>query len=708
MNIIRWFTIAVLALTLVSFAGAEEKKDTQSTGKGLPLTAEHKKWLNDEVNLIISDYEKNAFLSLKSNEARDNFIAAFWLNRDPTPGTEKNEFKDEHYTRLAYANKMYGRTSARAGSKTDRGKIYVLMGKPSFIRRDPNPFEYHPMELWQYSGYRGYGLPGSLYFLFFQEYEGADYTLYSPIHDGIRSLYLQTRTYKAQSDEELYDHLAHENPEVAHAAYSSIPTEGGSVNDPNVGLITTEMVQTKLDNARNYDLAKRTYVEDFILERPSVQVYTSIETGGIRDGVYWFQAPNGFFYVDYAVEYEPDKLDMGEYENYYTSLTIDGVIATPEKVQIDQVLSSHEINLTPDQFNQVKNLPFQYQGRKPLFPGKYEFTLIMNNNVSRRSITFTHDLDIPNPATATSPVISPIMPLRSVEKAPADDGRLRPFQMGEQLYTPNIPAKYAKTGTMPVYHQIFFPLKFAEAKTLFLRYVLLGGEKTEVEVTEPLNLSAGALAGNSIDVRKDIPLENATLGVKKFFVELRSGDNVLTASAPIPVTIEATAQPSVWKFDVAIPNYDSAYHSYTIAMQLMKLNRDDQALAVLKQAYAAHPDSPEIRVQLMRAALKVKNYQAVVDLGGPAEIKNPRDKEILWLLGWGYYGLGKYEDAMRFFERYRIEDPKKVEVLNLLADIYFRLNQTEKSLERVQQSLALKPDQQDLLELKKKLESPKQ
>jgi tetratricopeptide (TPR) repeat protein len=74
-------------------------------------------------------------------------------------------------------------------------------------------------------------------------------------------------------------------------------------------------------------------------------------------------------------------------------------------------------------------------------------------------------------------------------------------------------------------------------------------------------------------------------------------------------------------------------------------------------------------------------------------------------MGWANYGLEKYQDAANFFERMRLEDANKVELLNVLADLYYRLDQKAKSLEIVQQSLALKPDQKDILELKKKLES---
>ena len=365
MEIKKIFSVLAVLFLIVALVHAADQP------KGAPLRQSDKQWL-DVVYWIISDYEKQAFLTLKSDDDRDKFIKAFWENRDPTPGSEKNEFKDEHYKRFEYATKQYGRSTSVPGWKTDRGKIYILLGKPrSSSSAVKIPFEYEPMELWQYAQYKGYGLPGSMYLLFFQQNGVGDYRLYSPIQDGIKALFTPQSGNIMKTEEELYDYMSQTlDPETAHAAYSSIPTEGGNPLDPDVGQITAEMITAKIQNAKNYDLQKRKYVEDFIFDRPSVQVYTSIETGGIRDGIYWFQAPNGYFYIDYAVEYEPDKLDIGQYENYYTSLTVDGSIATPDHTQVEQILSSHEINLTPEQFNKVKNLPFQFQGRRPLFPGE--------------------------------------------------------------------------------------------------------------------------------------------------------------------------------------------------------------------------------------------------------------------------------------------------------------------------------------------------
>jgi tetratricopeptide (TPR) repeat protein len=113
----------------------------------------------------------------------------------------------------------------------------------------------------------------------------------------------------------------------------------------------------------------------------------------------------------------------------------------------------------------------------------------------------------------------------------------------------------------------------------------------------------------------------------------------------------------------------------------------------------------EITYQLMKAGLQEKNYDRTIELGTPLEVKNPHSAQVLWLMGWAYYYQHKYQDALRFFERYRIEEPKKVEALNLLADIYYRLNDPAKSLERVEQSLALRPGQKDILELKQKIQA---
>ncbi len=91
------------------------------------------KWLEEEVVYIIMPEERAAFLALQTDAEREHFIEQFWKRRDPTPGTPENEFKDEHYRRIAVANLHFPTALGKAGRKTDRGRIYIVYGPPDEI-----------------------------------------------------------------------------------------------------------------------------------------------------------------------------------------------------------------------------------------------------------------------------------------------------------------------------------------------------------------------------------------------------------------------------------------------------------------------------------------------------------------------------------------------------------------------------------------------
>src|SRR5271157_4777062 len=114
------------------------------------LETPYRKWLNEDVAYIITDRERAAFKSLTTDAEREHFIEQFWLQRDPTPGTVENEFKEEHYRRIAYANEHFA--SSIPGWKTDRGRIYIVYGPPDEIESHPHgdASTPHPYEQWRY------------------------------------------------------------------------------------------------------------------------------------------------------------------------------------------------------------------------------------------------------------------------------------------------------------------------------------------------------------------------------------------------------------------------------------------------------------------------------------------------------------------------------------------------------------------------------
>lgn len=121
----------------------EQKKRAKALYKELADT--YKTWLESDVKWIITDEERNAFLQMSNDEERDQFIEQFWVRRDPTPDTVENEFKDEHYRRIAYANERFA--AGIPGWKTDRGRMYITFGPPDEIESHASGGTYErPME----------------------------------------------------------------------------------------------------------------------------------------------------------------------------------------------------------------------------------------------------------------------------------------------------------------------------------------------------------------------------------------------------------------------------------------------------------------------------------------------------------------------------------------------------------------------------------
>jgi GWxTD domain-containing protein len=149
-------------------APSEKQKKQQKKALKTELTKQYKKWLDEDVVWIISDEERAAFKQLSNDEERDQFIEAFWQRRDPTPDTEENEYKEEHYQRIAYANEHFA--AGIPGWKTDRGRIYIMYGKADEVDSHPSGGTYErpmeegggetstfPFEQWRYRYLEGIG-----------------------------------------------------------------------------------------------------------------------------------------------------------------------------------------------------------------------------------------------------------------------------------------------------------------------------------------------------------------------------------------------------------------------------------------------------------------------------------------------------------------------------------------------------------------------
>jgi len=146
----------------------EKERKRKEAALRKELETPYRKWLNEDVAWIITDEERAAFKRLQTDEEREQFIEQFWLRRDPTPDTVENEYKEEHYRRIAYANEHFA--SGIPGWKTDRGQIYIKYGPPDeiedhssggFYERPPEEgggeTSTFPFQQWRYRYIEGIG-----------------------------------------------------------------------------------------------------------------------------------------------------------------------------------------------------------------------------------------------------------------------------------------------------------------------------------------------------------------------------------------------------------------------------------------------------------------------------------------------------------------------------------------------------------------------
>ena len=144
------------------------------------LRGPFKRWLDEDVRYIIASEEREAFVELATDEEREHFIESFWARRDPTPDSTANEYKEEHYRRIAWSNDRFA--SQIPGWQTDRGRTYITHGPPDEIEAHPSGGQYrrpsrdgggftasHPFEIWRYRG-----ADGGDVFLEFEDPSGTD------------------------------------------------------------------------------------------------------------------------------------------------------------------------------------------------------------------------------------------------------------------------------------------------------------------------------------------------------------------------------------------------------------------------------------------------------------------------------------------------------------------------------------------------------
>jgi GWxTD domain-containing protein len=283
-------------------------------GQKRQLPPVYKKWLEEEVVYIISPLEKQVFEKLQTDRERDLFIEAFWRQRDPTPGTTENEFKTEHFRRVNYANHYLGRQSPIPGWKTDRGRIYIILGEPNDIQHFDSGQETYPAEVWFYQNKADVGLPAGFNIVFFKEHGTGDYRLYSPTQHGPQA-FLSNYMGSPEDVMGAYRKLRELEPNLAMVSLSLIPGDEG-VSFGRASLSSDILLQQV--ESLPEKTARDQYARKFLQYKDIVEVEYSANYVDSDSVIKILRAAPGTACVHYSVE--PARLSVSQYGDKYSGL----------------------------------------------------------------------------------------------------------------------------------------------------------------------------------------------------------------------------------------------------------------------------------------------------------------------------------------------------------------------------------------------------
>jgi GWxTD domain-containing protein len=497
----------------------------------LPMAAiapRHQEWFNGPVSLLMTRLEREAFARLATDEDRDRFIERFWEIRNPKPGSPVNEFKDEFYSRLAYANAFYGRDAGTEGWRTDRGRAYILFGKPQTSMNFLANQELYPTEMWFYSNPGVPELPPFFYVVFFEKDGVSGYRLYNPVTDGPDKI-MRAGPTKAQA----YQYLRGVNSELAQATLTLIP--GDMVDTESYSGSMASMVV--LNAIRSYrDLPSYTRA---IAERTAS--YEQVRSKVVYDlPVSTLQAfvafDKGDPWLHWRLELH-DPLQPKAKQGRVEFQILSQLYSKDELVY--ERTDTPAFGVPESQQEAVSKRPFVYEERFPVEPGEYKLLVKAVNTAAGRSYEAARPVVVEPPAARV--LAGEILLADRSER----DSRERPFQFGGTWFEPLTGGMVPASRPLTLLYQVKGIGNPPPALTA--EYVIgsVAG-KLRKSFEDKLEL-AGADSSGTVLVSKTLSLDELAPGAYIVALRLRNPQTgeVVGRSARFQVTNQEAERPIV-------------------------------------------------------------------------------------------------------------------------------------------------------------------
>jgi len=670
---IAHFVFGCLVLSL--FTAAVEKPD---------LPERFRQWLEQEVVYIIAPIEKEVFLQLKADRERDSFIEAFWKQRDPTLNTPENEFKTEHYRRIKHVNHFYGRTSPKAGWRTDRGRIYIILGEPKDVQRFEGKSQVYNTEVWFYQGLTDKGLPPGFNLVFFQEGGSGDYRLYSPLADGPQAL---MTSYFGDATDYLtaYQQLQEFEPGLALYSLTLIPGEYSAVlGQPTM---SSDILLNRVESTPIREIEVR-YARKFLEYKDLVDVEYSAHYMDSETMVMVTRDPSGLYFVHFSIE--PQRLSVNQYQKkYYTTFKLNGMVVDKQGKTIYQFEKTIRLEFEEDRMKLISHRPLSIRNMFPLIPGEYSLTVLIKNEISKEFTTLESNLIIP--------VASDVLQMTSlllgfhVSEDLSQGNRLRPFQVGRQRINFQSNRIFLRKDDLVVAFQIH-GLTPEQRERAEIRYVFLRDGNVFRDLTRKASTFPDPPNYVESLSLQDFPSAHYRVHVSLIL----DGSEVISDSDEFDVTFTDSI-PRPWIHSSLLAGTHNPIYAYIIGMQLFNSGRIDESRDMLEKAYRADPQNANFALNLALLYFQIKEYRLVPPVLEPLmERTEPPTFEVFFLLGRSFQALGKMAQAVEIFDQAMTHYGLSTNLLNAAGECYFQLGKMQEARVAWEKSLEINADQPEI------------
>ena len=672
---------------------------------GAALAPRHEKWLEENVGYIISPRERQAFLVLSSDELRDAFIEALWRNRDPTPGTVRNEAREEHDERIAYANRYLGAETPRPGWRTDRGRIYIKLGPPADKLTYPDPRSFYPIELWFYRSNPGAsGLPPFFYVMFFRPYQGGEYKMYDPISDGPGALAKDFMLQMADSREIVDRLLFGIGHEVALASINLIPTEPTNLRSPRPSA-RNSFLFAAIEEAPLKGLDDR-YALGFVANSGDVEASVVFDVLPLQLSAAAFWDERGLTYLHYGVEVPEEKVLIGEYESeYYLSLELDVNITDPRGETIIYGGDDIEQYFDAARAERVVRSPLAYYDRIDLVPGSYNLTVSLTNRITEDRAVAETRMSVPS-VSGNNIMLSDLLVASSATPVPAAQAAAPlAFRFGGEQFTPAAQGRLPMNGTAELFMQMVATPDLGPETTVEVTAALLTEQGTEVSTTRVIPASI-VRAPSPTPLRASLSLVGADAGPHTIrLVALLSSGQRLVREARVELVPAALFRlPEVL---VARENADIGTDEYELrGWQHLRKGELRAAEGYFSSGLERDPENIPLRRALGGIEMGLGEYVAAAEIMSPLAQRPGALSFDLLIYSQALRGAGAPTEATAVARALLRTSRPTAPAYRALAEALADLGNNAEAIEACESSLVLDPDQPEVRELLARLREP--